>query len=119
MVSGSGTAFTVTLTPAGLMVEKVHNDEAGDASKHPGTIAAQIDRCGHSVVSRAVNDDWYADRRSPVDLVVVAGGDGTVSTVARRLARKKVPVAVLPMGTANNVAVALEVVGLATHSCAI
>jgi len=38
------------------------------------------------------------------EVVVAAGGDGTVATVAKRLAGTAVPMAIIPMGTANNVA---------------
>ncbi len=37
-------------------------------------------------------------------LVVAAGGDGTVRAVARRLLGGRSPLAILPMGTANNIA---------------
>ena len=40
----------------------------------------------------------------PGDVVMVAGGDGTVGRVAKRLAGTKIPIAVIPTGTANNVA---------------
>jgi diacylglycerol kinase family enzyme len=43
------------------------------------------------------------------DVVVAAGGDGTVGRVARRLAGTGVPMAVVPMGTANNVARSLGI----------
>ena len=42
-------------------------------------------------------------------LVVVAGGDGTVRAVATRLIGRKVPLAVVPMGTANNISRSLGV----------
>src|SRR5690606_29015692 len=44
--------------------------------------------------------------RAPGDLVVVAGGDGSVRSIAQRLlaARATVPLTILPAGTANNVA---------------
>src|SRR5690606_7135637 len=42
--------------------------------------------------------------REPGDLVVAAGGDGTFGRVARRLVGSDRPLAILPLGTANNVA---------------
>ena len=47
--------------------------------------------------------------RSPGDAVVVAGGDGTIGRVAKRLVRTGVPLGVIPTGTANNVARTLGV----------
>ena len=41
----------------------------------------------------------------------MAGGDGTVGKVARRLIGSRTPIAVLPMGTANNVANTLGLTG--------
>jgi diacylglycerol kinase (ATP) len=40
-------------------------------------------------------------------VVAVAGGDGTVSKVARRLIGSSTPIAILPLGTANNIAATL------------
>lgn len=37
-------------------------------------------------------------------LVVVAGGDGTIRAVAIRLLERDVPLSILPLGTANNIA---------------
>jgi diacylglycerol kinase (ATP) len=45
----------------------------------------------------------------PIDLVVAAGGDGTVTKLARRLVGRGVPLAILPLGTSNNIATALGV----------
>ena len=42
------------------------------------------------------------------DLVVVAGGDGTVGKVARRCAGTEACMTVIPTGTANNIAESLE-----------
>jgi diacylglycerol kinase family enzyme len=38
------------------------------------------------------------------DLIVAAGGDGTIAAVLTRLIDKKIPLSILPMGTANNIA---------------
>ena len=46
-----------------------------------------------------------------VDAVVAAGGDGTVARVGRVLAGKELPIAILPLGTANNIATGLNISG--------
>jgi diacylglycerol kinase family enzyme len=43
------------------------------------------------------------------DVIVVAGGDGTIARVAKRLAGTDIPMAIVPMGTANNVARSLGI----------
>ena len=49
------------------------------------------------------------------DAVIVAGGDGTVGKVAKRLAGTDVPLVVLPTGTANNIARSLGI-GVDPHA---
>ncbi|MGH7580506.1 MAG: diacylglycerol/lipid kinase family protein [Gemmatimonadales bacterium] len=49
--------------------------------------------------------------RRPADLVVVAGGDGTVGRVIKELAGRRTPLAILPLGTANNIATSLGIQG--------
>ena len=55
-----------------------------------------VDDAGETMAKRAVQET--------VDLVVVAGGDGTVRVVCAELARTDIPVAVLPAGTGNLLA---------------
>ncbi len=54
------------------------------------------DDSGHAMARQAVED--------AVDLVLVAGGDGTVRVVCAELARTGIPVAVVPAGTGNLLA---------------
>jgi YegS/Rv2252/BmrU family lipid kinase len=54
------------------------------------------DDAGSTMAKRAISE--------PVDLVVVAGGDGTVRVVCAELAGTDIPVAVLPAGTGNLLA---------------
>jgi diacylglycerol kinase (ATP) len=43
------------------------------------------------------------------DLVIAAGGDGTVEAVARGLLDTRIPLGIIPLGTFNNVATSLRV----------
>jgi len=69
-------------------------------------------RAGHRVEYQSVKEKkWHKILKNPGDVVVVAGGDGTVGKVARRLIGTPTPIAILPMGTANNVATTLGISG--------
>jgi diacylglycerol kinase (ATP) len=92
-----------------VRVSLVHNSNAGDGIT-PDEIVAAISRHGHAVVSLIENEtDARYLLEKPCDLVVAAGGDGTVALVARVIARNRVPMAILPLGTANNIALTLGV----------
>jgi diacylglycerol kinase family enzyme len=47
--------------------------------------------------------------KAKADLAVVAGGDGTVRKVITKLAGSGTPIAILPLGTANNIATSLGI----------
>jgi diacylglycerol kinase (ATP) len=90
----------------------IHNKGAGDPDEHSkDRLLALIRDAGHDVTYFAAKKkkEWREALARPWDLVVVAGGDGTVGRVARRLAGCGSPGAVLPLGTANNIARALGV----------
>lgn len=53
------------------------------------------------------------------ELVIAAGGDGTVSEVASVLVGTGVPLGIVPRGTANSVAAALGIPGDAGEACAV
>ena len=55
--------------------------------------------------------DWKAFLKKPADLVVAAGGDGTVRRVALAAAEHGLPFAVIPIGTANNIAKSIGLLG--------
>jgi diacylglycerol kinase (ATP) len=87
----------------------VHNAAAGDAVHNREWLEAALHEHGHRVTYFAKTDDWKSGLDASVELVVAAGGDGTVEHVARHVAGTGVPMAVLPLGTANNVATALGI----------
>jgi diacylglycerol kinase (ATP) len=70
-----------------------------------GELKKLLREAGHKVeYCSSKAPGWKEALEAPTDLVVVAGGDGTVGRVARRLAGRAVPIALLPSGTANNIA---------------
>ena len=58
------------------------------------------------------DEGWEQALQDAGDVVAVAGGDGTVSRVAKRLVGRGIPLAPLPMGTANNISRTLGLAGL-------
>lgn len=51
------------------------------------------------------------ERKHTLDLVIVGGGDGTISSMAGTLHECQLPLAVLPLGTANDLARSLGMTG--------
>lgn len=70
-----------------------------------------ISDAGYEVSYESSKKDFASALEVPGDLVVVAGGDGTVREVALHLTNHDVPFAILPMGTANNISKSLGLVG--------
>jgi diacylglycerol kinase family enzyme len=86
-----------------------YNETAGE-----GTGAEEISRlitkAGHQVARIVRRGEPLAGNlKDGVDAVVAAGGDGTVASAGRVLAGGKMPLAILPLGTANNIATALGI----------
>lgn len=82
----------------------VHNPTAGGAEATAETLAALVTDQGFRPDYVTTSDDLDEALQDPGDLVVAAGGDGTVRKVAVRLKGRDVPMAILGLGTANNVA---------------
>ena len=91
-----------------MQVALFHNEDAGDGSS-VDEITALLERHGHRLV-QVIDKEFRVERIVEIhaDLVVAAGGDGTVATAARVLAGRKLPLAILPLGTANNIARSLN-----------
>jgi diacylglycerol kinase (ATP) len=52
---------------------------------------------------------WIAAHRADVDLVIIGGGDGTLNAAADALVEAGLPLGILPLGTANDLARTLEI----------
>ena len=85
----------------------VHNPKAGSKEHEGEDFIKALKKAGHKATYQSSKEKGIAKAlKKRVDLVLVAGGDGTVSKVARHLVamNSEVPLAVLPLGTANNFA---------------
>jgi diacylglycerol kinase (ATP) len=94
----------------------IYNPQAGLIDVYqftPQQILTTLQEAGYDPVYRptACEDDVGPILEDVEGFVVAAGGDGTVRAVAERLVGRDVPLAIVPLGTANNVAQTLGVVG--------
>jgi diacylglycerol kinase (ATP) len=93
-----------------LLVDK---QDAGDGLHTGQQLLALLARYGHEATYVSTDDDWKEAVRAADDVVLVAGGDGSVAKVARQLLGRSAALAALPLGTANNIAGHLGWVGSA------
>lgn len=87
-----------------MRVSLFHNQKAGDSTSL-SWIRELIETSGHELVrvfDREAAFGELVDQHT--ELLVAAGGDGTVAAAARLLAGRTIPMAILPLGTANNIA---------------
>lgn len=83
----------------------LHNPKAGDGTPDAASLQAALSESGCSVHYCSKKDDnWNDALGEDWDLIAIAGGDGTVAKVTRRLRNRRTPIAILPTGTANNIA---------------
>src|SRR5437773_8069388 len=91
-----------------MRVVIVHNSAAGENRYDRDSLVRLITRGGHETTYFASkNAAWKGAIDDRAEVVVVAGGDGTVAEVATSIVGRGVPIAVLPLGTANNISRAL------------
>ena len=96
-----------------MRVTLIHNPGAGrQGAGEAATLRRLLEESGCDVRYQSPSEPgWKRALAKPADLVAVAGGDGTVARVTRRMVGRDVPVTLLPSGTANNIARALGLVG--------
>jgi diacylglycerol kinase family enzyme len=84
----------------------IYNAQAGDSAWPASRVSRVLREAGHRARIVDREEDWPAALASEPEAFVAAGGDGTVHEVIRTVAKRGsgVPVAILPIGTANNVA---------------
>ncbi|MCF0051985.1 diacylglycerol kinase [Dyadobacter sp. LJ53] len=94
----------------------LHNPTAGDNDFSETELVKLIEAEGFKCDYSSVKEEGWDDFKTETDFLIIAGGDGTVRRVAKALMERKrldkqYPIALLPHGTANNIATALQITG--------
>ena len=88
-----------------MRITLVHNPKAGRGKLAKRDLMAALTKAGHHAIYQSTKkSDYKKALKEPADLVLAAGGDGTVGRVGHELIDTGIPLAVLPLGTANNLA---------------
>jgi diacylglycerol kinase (ATP) len=90
----------------------IHNPKAGDRKHSKKQLMESLTRSGHQAFYHSIKEGgWKNAFEKPVDLIIAAGGDGTVHKTAWQIVDSGIPLAILPLGTANNLARSLGFTG--------
>lgn len=97
-------------------VEIIHNPGAGDEKFGEKELIKLLEEYGFKSNYRSTKEKNWKEFSNKTDLLLVAGGDGTIRKVAEEVLDNKLinrpnPIALLPLGTANNITKALGVEG--------
>lgn len=98
-------------------IKLIHNPSAGEEEHSERQLIKTIEEEGYTCqYSSSKEDNWTQTITESTDLLVIAGGDGTVRSVAKELVINRsipasIPLTVLPCGTANNIAKTLGAIG--------
>lgn len=89
-----------------------HNPNAGHGEHTREELISLVEAAGFACeYSSTKTEGWEKIESLKTDLVVVAGGDGTVRKVAPHILGKEIPIGLFPLGTANNIGKTLGIVG--------
>lgn len=92
-----------------------HHPDAGEREWSAEHLLASLRSAGYEPAHCCMDDgdgeDWEHALAVTRRLAVVAGGDGTVGAIATRIPDRRVPIAILPTGSGNNIARSLGVFG--------
>jgi diacylglycerol kinase (ATP) len=90
----------------------IHNPTAGTGNHTAEILTAFLKEAGYTVTAYSTKQGLYKEcLKERADLILVAGGDGAVTRVIRSLPNFDALLAILPLGTANNIARSLGLEG--------
>lgn len=89
-----------------------HNPKAGLLEHSKEEILKALQKRGYTTAYVDIKaEDISEYLNDPGDLVVIAGGDGTIRKISRHMVGKGIPIGLLPLGTANNIATSMGLQG--------
>lgn len=102
------------------LAQLIHNPTAGAETYTPQTLVALIESFGFKCIYTSSKKKNWKKFDTSADFLIIGGGDGTVKKVAdvllsRRILDKQYKVALLPLGTANNIGKTLKLSQLSTE----
>lgn len=91
------------------LVKLLHNPGAGTEEHEKDELISLIEKAGHNCRYSSTKSLFWKNFEEDLDFIIVAGGDGTVRRITKELLDRTVldktyPIALLPLGTANNIA---------------
>jgi diacylglycerol kinase (ATP) len=90
----------------------IHNPTAGTGGHAATGVKKLLQEAGYLVTEFSTKERAYKEAlNKPTDLILVAGGDGSVTRVVRHWQSSDARLAILPLGTANNIARSLGIEG--------
>lgn len=104
-------------------VKLLHNPTAGEEDHTKNELIPLIEQAGWECRYSSTKEKGWDKIEPDTDFVVVAGGDGTIRKTAltlleRKFSDKKLPIAILPLGTANNISKSLGIAGTVPETIA-
>jgi diacylglycerol kinase family enzyme len=82
----------------------LHNPSSGEADHDRDELESLLARAGELTYRSLDDDAWRHALDDGSDLVVVAGGDGSIRKVFTALGSRRILAGLLPLGSANNIA---------------
>jgi diacylglycerol kinase (ATP) len=93
----------------------IHNPTAGDTRHDKTALEDLVKNAGFESDYVSTDDEnWEKFYRNKMDVILLAGGDGSIRKLAgvlikRKLTGLRIPIRLLPLGTANNIAETLQI----------
>ncbi len=92
----------------------IHNPTAGDADQSKTELLSRLEHKERKISYISTQDEGWEDfSLDKEDIIVLSGGDGTVHKFVKTLLKRnkkerKIPIYLVPSGTANNIATTLK-----------